>query len=106
VPWWTWLSLGFLLAVVVAGAVVCGVWALRLWRPLRDVGRAVMSASEELTRAAAEIERRAAAVTERSEELEESLGRLAESRRRLTVLTREIEGMLAAAGRVTSIVAK
>src|SRR5262245_31731858 len=79
-PWWTWLSLGLLIAVVLAGTAALAVWGIRLWRALRDVGGATVPALETLLQRADEIDRRAAALAERSTDLDRSLVQLAESR--------------------------
>jgi hypothetical protein len=105
-PWWTWLTVAFLLAVLVGGAIASAVWTLRLWRAVRDLDTAATSVLDDLERTAAEVERRSASLADRSEELEQSLGRLAESRRRLAVLTREVEQIRLAATQAMSIGAK
>jgi hypothetical protein len=105
-PWWTWLTVGFFLAVVVGGAIGSAVWALRLWGAVRSLGGSATSVLADLERTAAEVERRAASLANRSEELENSLGRLAESHRRLAVLTREVEEIRLAARQAMSVVAK
>jgi hypothetical protein len=86
VPWWTWIALGFFVAVLVGGAVYSFV-VLRSLRLLEATGERVAAALEELAAKGEALERRNAEVQARREATLAHLEHLSETLERFSVLT-------------------
>jgi hypothetical protein len=86
VPWWTWIALGFFVAVVAAGALVVVTTLLRV-RRARGTGDDVATALDDLTRKTEELEARLEHAADRAEFVEVKIERLQASLERLSVLT-------------------
>jgi hypothetical protein len=86
VPWWTWIALGFFVAVVAAGALVAVASLLRV-RRAQTTGVDVVGALDDLTHKTEELEARLEHAAERAEHVEVKIAQLQESLERLSVLT-------------------
>ena len=86
VPWWTWVSLALVLAVIVVTAIVAIVLSLRTYRLLRETQKGLLVALEDLSRDAEALERRFEKASERAAELEARLASLQRSTEKLGVL--------------------
>ncbi|HYY34078.1 MAG TPA: hypothetical protein VE693_10950 [Gaiellaceae bacterium] len=85
-PWWTWIALGFFVAVVVAGATVALI-SFRRMRALKTAGDEVALALDDVTRKAEELEARVERANERAELVERKMAHLQASLEHLSVLT-------------------
>jgi hypothetical protein len=101
VPWWTWVSLGFFAAVVLAASVVA-LLALRSMSRLQAVGERLQAAFEDLSVKSEELERRAARASAGVESAEPHFEHLRTSLDRFSVLTWAISDMAKTVGRLRS----
>ena len=100
-PWWTWVSLAFFAAVVLAASVVA-LLALRSLSRLQTVGERLQAAFEDLALKSEELERRATHASSRVESVEPHFEHLRESLDRFSVLTWAIGDMVKTVGRLRS----
>jgi hypothetical protein len=91
-PWWTWVSLAFFAAIVLAASVVA-LLALRSLSRLQTVGERLQTAFEDLSAKSDELERRAARASSRVESVEPHFAHLQASLDRFSVLTWAIGDM-------------
>jgi hypothetical protein len=101
VPWWTWVSLGFFAAVVIAASVVA-LLALRSMKALQSVGERLQVAFEDLAAKSEELERRAARASGGVESAEPHFEHLRVTLDRFSVLTWAIGDMAKTVGRLRS----
>ncbi len=85
-PWWTWVSLGVLLAVGLGSAAVAAVLALRTFRAIREVQTGLLAAVEQLAGDAESLAARAEHAAARAEEVERRFADVERSAERLGVL--------------------
>ena len=100
-PWWTWVSLAFFAAVVLAASVVA-LLALRSLSRLQTVGERLQVAFEDLALKSDELERRATRASSRVESVEPHFEHLRASLDRFSVLTWAIGDMAKTVGRLRS----
>ena len=86
VPWWTWVALGFFVAVVLAAGIMAAL-ALRTLGALEAVSDRLALALEDLAGKGEELERRAARSTARVESAEPHFEHLRTTLDRFSVLT-------------------
>ena len=91
-PWWTWVSLAFFAAVVLAASILALV-ALRSLSRLQRTGELLQVAFEDLAEKSDELERRAARASMRVEAAEPHFEHLRTSLDRFSVLTWAIGDM-------------
>ena len=91
-PWWTWVSLAFFAAIVLAASVVA-LLALRSLSRLQTAGERLQAAFEDLSAKSEELERRAARASSRVECVEPHFEHLRASLDRFSVLTWAIGDM-------------
>ena len=91
-PWWTWVSLAFFAAVVLA-ASIAALLALRSMSRLQRTGELLQVAFEDLAEKSEELERRAARASVRVEAAEPHFEHLRASLDRFSVLTWAIGDM-------------
>jgi hypothetical protein len=85
-PWWTWIALGFFVAVLVSAGVLAAV-AFGSMRALRTVALQLSAAVEELNTKAIELERKTVRASERMEAAEPHFDHLQTTLDRFSVLT-------------------
>ena len=85
-PWWTWVSLAFFAACVLAASIVALTMLLSLMR-LKSVGERLQAAFEDLSLKSEELERRAARASSNVEAAEPHFAHLRVSLDRFSVLT-------------------
>ncbi len=102
-PWWTWVSLAFFAAVVLAASIVA-LLALRSLSRLQTVGERLQVAFEDLSVKSDELERRAARASSRVESAEPHFEHLRGSLDRFSVLTWAIEDVAKTVGELRSAV--
>ncbi|MEO8290930.1 MAG: hypothetical protein ABI649_08065 [Gaiellaceae bacterium] len=85
-PWWTWMALGFFLAVLVVAAVY-GLVLARSMRVFAVTGERVTVALEELAAKGEALERRSAEVEARREAAQAHFDHLNATLERFSVLT-------------------
>ena len=100
-PWWTWVSLAFFAAVVLAASLVALV-TLRSMSRLQSVGERLQVAFEDLAVKSEELERRAARASTKVESAEPHFEHLRTSLDRFSVLTWAIGDMAKTVGRIRS----
>jgi hypothetical protein len=100
-PWWTWVSLAFFAAVVLAASIVA-LAGLRAMNRLQSVGERLQVAFEDLAAKSEELERRAARSSSRVEAAEPHFEHLRVSLDRFSVLTWAIGDMAKTVGRLRS----
>ena len=100
-PWWTWVSLAFFAACVLAASIVAFV-ALRSMSRLQTVGERLQDAFEDLAEKSEELERRAARASSRIESAEPHFEHLRTTLDRFSVLTWAIGDMAKTVGRIRS----
>ena len=100
-PWWTWVSLAFFAAVVLAASIVA-LLALRSLSRLQTVGERLRVAFEDLSVKNEELERRTARASSRVESAEPHFEHLRASLDRFSVLTWAIGDMAKTVGRLRS----
>jgi site-specific recombinase len=98
-PWWTWVSLAFFAAVVLAASVMALV-ALRSMSRLQRVGERLQVAFDDLAVKSEELERRAARASSRVESAEPHFKHLRTTLDRFSVLTWAIGDMAKTVSRV------
>jgi hypothetical protein len=86
VPWWVWIAVAALMAVLVAGAGFAGAVFFRLKR-MRRIGDEIAAWAEVMARRSELLESRLAHASERAEEVQQHLDRLNASVERLSVLS-------------------
>jgi hypothetical protein len=100
-PWWTWVSLAFFAAIVLAASVVA-MLALRSLSRLQTVGERLQAAFEDLSAKSEELERRAARASSRVESVEPHVEHQRASLDRFSVLTWAIGDMTKTVSRLRS----
>jgi hypothetical protein len=100
-PWWTWVSLAFFAAIVLAASVVA-LLALRSLNRLQTVGERLQAAFEDLSVRSDDLERRAARASSRVESVEPHFAHLRASLDRFSVLTWAIGDMAKTVSRLRS----
>ena len=100
-PWWTWVSLAFFAAVVLAASVLALI-ALRSMSRLQSVGERLQVAFDDLAVKSDELERRAARANSRVEAAEPHFEHLRTTLDRFSVLTWAIGDMAKTVGRLRS----
>jgi hypothetical protein len=100
-PWWTWVSLAFFAACVLAASIVALV-ALRSLSRLQSVGERLQVAFEDLAVKSEELERRAARVSSNVESAEPHFDHLRTTLDRFSVLSWAIGDMAKTIGRIRS----
>ena len=98
-PWWTWVSLAFFAAVVLAASIVALV-ALRSLSRLQTVGERLQVAFDDLALKSEELERRAARASSKVESAETHFDHLRTTLDRFSVLTWAIGDMAKTVSRV------
>jgi outer membrane murein-binding lipoprotein Lpp len=86
VPWWTWVALGFFVAVILAGGVV-SLLAFRTLRALEATGELLAAALEDLAAKSEQLERSSERAAERMETAEPHFEHLRTTLDRFSVLT-------------------
>ena len=100
-PWWTWVSLAFFAAVVLAASIVA-LLALRSMSRLQTVGEQLHDAFEALAEKSEELERRTARASSKVESAEPHFEHLRTTLDRFSVLTWAIGDMAKTVGRIRS----
>ena len=100
-PWWTWVSLAFFAAVVLAASIVALV-ALRSMSRLQRSGELLQVAFEDLAVKSEELERRAARASSKVESAEPHFEHMRTTLDRFSVLTWAIGDMAKTVGRIRS----
>jgi uncharacterized MAPEG superfamily protein len=100
-PWWTWVSLAFFAACVLAASIVALTMLLSLMR-LKSVGERLQAAFEDLSLKSEELERRAARASSNVEAAEPHFAQLRVSLDRFSVLTWAIGDMANTVARLRS----
>jgi hypothetical protein len=100
-PWWTWVSLAFFAAVVLAASIVA-LLALRSMSRLQTVGEQLQDAFEALAEKSEELERRTARASSKVESAEPHFEQLRTTLDRFSVLTWAIGDMAKTVGRIRS----
>ena len=100
-PWWTWISLAFFAAVVLAASIVALV-ALRSMSRLQRSGELLQVAFEDLADKSEELERRAARASSKVESAEPHFEHMRTTLDRFSVLTWAIGDMAKTVGRIRS----
>jgi site-specific recombinase len=98
-PWWTWVSLAFFAAVVLAASIVALV-TLRSMSRLQTVGERLQVAFDDLALKSEELERRAARASSKVESAEPHFDHLRTTLDRFSVLTWAIGDMAKTVSRV------
>jgi len=96
-PWWTWLALGFF-ALVVLGASVVALLALRSLSALQSVGERLSASLEDLNAKTLELERKSERASLRVEEVQPHVDHLRRTMERLSVLTWALGDVLKTVG--------
>ena len=100
-PWWTWVSLAFFAAVVLAASIVALV-TLRSMSRLQTVGERLQVAFDDLALKSEELERRASRASSKVESAEPHFDHLRTTLDRFSVLTWAIGDMAKTVGRIRS----
>jgi hypothetical protein len=100
-PWWTWVSLAFFAAVVLAASILA-LLALRSMSRLQAVGEQLQDAFDDLAEKSEELERRTARASSKVESAEPHFEHLRTTLDRFSVLTWAIGDMAKTAGRIRS----
>ena len=100
-PWWTWVSLAFFAACVLAASIVA-LMMLRSLMRLQTVGERLQVAFEDLNAKSMELERRAARASSKVESAEPHFEHLRTSLDRFSVLTWAIGDMAKTVGKLRS----
>jgi hypothetical protein len=101
-----WLSLAFVLVVVIVGLITTILRTIHTWRAFRSLKDALGGRLDDILRKTADMEARLAGAGERAARLEEALERLQRSRTRAMVLATAFGEVRASVGRVTGVVPK
>jgi outer membrane murein-binding lipoprotein Lpp len=103
VPWWTWVALGFFVAVILAGGVVALV-AFRALGALQATGEQLTVALEELAAKSEQLERSSERAAERLEAAEPHFEHLRATLDRFSVLTWALGDVAKTVGEVRNAV--
>jgi hypothetical protein len=103
VPWWTWVALGFFLAVLVAAGILA-LLAFRTLGALASIGERLAAALEDLAAKGEELERRSSRATGALESVDPHVAHLQATLERFSVLTWALGDVARSIGRVRSAV--
>ncbi|HEX5469778.1 MAG TPA: hypothetical protein VFW80_12100 [Gaiellaceae bacterium] len=102
-PWWTWVALGFFVAVVLAAGTLA-LLAFRTLGALARIGERLAAALDDLAAKGEELERRSASATEGFESVEPHFAHLQTTLDRFSVLTWALGDVARSVGRLRSAV--